>query len=425
MNLSLCGINYRTSSLEQREPLQINRCDLSGAVSMFKSLDGVVETAILTTCNRIEFYLVLDDSAAVFDTVAAFYSKWRNIDIGRMRTAFYTYQGSSTARHLFKVSAGVDSMVLGETQILGQVKEAYRIACSVKGPGKNLHKLFHIAFRSSKKVRSETEIGHGSTSVSGAALEMLSRYLNGDKNTNILCIGVSPMTEIALTQLLNKGYKNITLANRTLYKAEKLATRFGINYAPLGKLRDVLKGSSVVISCTGADKYIIDAGTHSGSLKSRDGKEVIIVDMALPRDVDPAVSEIDGVKVFDLEDIKHHISKNQNNRENAVAVASEIGEDFVNEFMTWQKNSAVEPLIRELINEMERIRRRELDQSKRKIPAEQWDEIERLSQALLKKVIDLPVRQLKEMNESGNIPADPIELFRELFKLKSSLDVIS
>ncbi|MCP4634459.1 MAG: glutamyl-tRNA reductase [candidate division Zixibacteria bacterium] len=425
MNLSLCGINYKSASLEQREPLQINRQELATAVNECLKIDGIIEAAIITTCNRVEFYLVLDDSLQVFDAVQSFYKKWRGIDIGNLRTSFYTFQGSSTARQLYKVTSGADSMVIGETQIQGQVKEAYRIACSVKGPGKILHKLFHIAFRAGKKIRSETEICKGPTSVSGAALEMLSKYINGDKSYEILCIGISPMTEIAITQLLSKGLKNITIANRTFYKAEKTATRFGINCIPLDKLPEALKNTRVVLSATGSDKYILNSAEHGESLKSKEVNETFMIDLAVPRDIDPELKTIPGVKLFDLEDIKYHIEHNRTNREKALTDAETIGETFVGEFMAWQKNSIVEPLIKELREEMERIRLKELDESKRKVPVEQWDELEKLSKALLNKLVDLPVRQLKDMNESSNLPDDPIKLFRELFRLHASSDSVN
>lgn len=414
MYLSLCGINYKSSTIQQREPLQLNRGDLSEAVKALKGMDSVGEALVLTTCNRIEFYLVLDESLSVFDVVREFYRTRRNIDINSLKTAFYTYQGSSTARHLFKVTSGADSMVIGETQIHGQVKEAYRMACAVKGPGKILHKLFHIAFRAGKSIRSSTEIGKGATSVSGAALEMLSGYLNG----GVLCIGISPMIEIAIPQLQARGIGNITIANRTAYKAEKLATRFDIDHIPFEKIGEKLKEVSVAISATGSDKYIIDGRMHYDALMARNGAELTFVDLALPRDIDPAVQEFDNIRLFDLEDIKHHVEHNRKNREDALIEAEEIAESFVREFMNWQKNSEVEPLIKELITEMEDIRRRELDHSKRNVPVEQWDELERLSKALLNKVIDLPVRQLKEMNKNRSLPNDPVDLFRELFRLK-------
>ncbi|MBD3169516.1 MAG: glutamyl-tRNA reductase [candidate division Zixibacteria bacterium] len=425
MNLSLCGINYKSASLQKREPLQLNRAELPDAVSACKNIDGVLEAAILTTCNRVEFYLVLRDDVKVYDVVRQFYMENRNIDIEPIRTAFYTYQGSSTARQLYKVTSGVDSMVLGETQIQGQVKEAYRIACSVKGPGKILHKLFHIAFRAGKEIRSRTEIGSGSTTVGGVALEMLCHHFGDLSGKDILCIGVSPMTEIVLNHLTGRGVDNITIINRTYYKAEKVAASFGIKAKPIEKLGDCLAEASIVISATGAPGYMVENDHHGPSLKAVQEREIVFVDMAVPRDIDPAMAEIPGISIIDLEDIKFHLSQNKSHREEAVNQASEIAENYVREFMSWQKNSAVEPLIRELIEEMEDIRRTELDSSKRKVPVEQWDELERLSQALLKKIVDLPIRQLKDLNLSGDVPHDPVKLFRELFKLKSSPESIN
>ncbi len=422
MKLSLCGISYKSSSLQERERLQINRARLPQAVKECLNIDGVIEAAVITTCNRIEFYLVLDNSADVFDIVAKFYDGNGDIDIRGLSKFFYTYQGSSVARHLFKVSSGADSMVIGETQILGQVKEAYRASCSVKGSGKILHNLFHFAFRAAKKIRTETEIGKGSVSVSGAAMEM---FLSGFKpayKPKVLCIGIGPMIEIAIKQLLKKGINDITIANRTVYKAEKFGNRFKVNYIGLDGLGSVLGEVDVVISATGSDSYIIDSKNYSDLLGKRNGSKIVFIDMAVPRDIDPKLGIIEGVKLLDLEDIKYHISHNRDNRENAVVEASLMVEKFVDEFMAYRKSSAVEPLIKELLEEMESIRLKELDESKRKIPVEQWDELERLSQSLLKKIVDLPIRRLKELNESDEIPVDPIDLFRQLFKLKSIAD---
>ncbi len=421
MKLSSCGINFKCSSLHEREPLQINRGELAQAVKVCGEIEGVLEAAVLTTCNRIEFYLVLDNSTVVFDAVKAFYLQYKGIDIEPLRKSFRTYQGSSVARHLFKVTSGMESMVIGETQIQGQVKEAYRFACSVKCAGKVLHKLFHFAFRAGKRIRTDTEIGQGAVSISSAALEMIAGVLN--QNTEVVCIGISPMIEMTINSLLSKGLKNITLANRTLYKAEKAANRYGIEFIDLNRLLDKLQTADIVISATGSDSYVLDADIGSEFLKKRGGKSITFIDMALPRDIDPQFRNIQGVKILDLEDIKYHTSKNKHSRGEALQKASEIAEAFVSEFMAWQKNSALEPLIKELFEEMENIRRRELDEAKRKVPVEQWDELERLSNALMKKAVDLPVRQLKELNESSQSTA-PVEIFRELFKLKSSPEAL-
>ena len=283
-NLAVCGISHRSAVLSEREPFHVGRGDLIPCVKLLRTIPGVREAALVVTCNRLEAYMVLDDGIDPFATMCEFYRRKKGIETAGKRDLFYVRHASTVARHLFRVVAGLDSLVLGEYQIQNQVKEAYSASCSAKGAGKMLHKLFHSAFRAGKAVRSKTVIGGGQYSVAGVALRLLKEEL--DRNDPVLIVGVNESTRIVADGLSAAGFKNLLFANRTLPKAERMAARFGGEAFGLDDLPGLLARCRGLVTSTGAPGVVIGSRVIERCRADHGSVPALVVDMAVPRDVD-------------------------------------------------------------------------------------------------------------------------------------------
>jgi len=335
MPIICCGINHRTSSLAERELFQHQRVELAQATVEFKRISGLEEVVILTTCNRIEFYCC---DAVKTDPKAAIISFYRDRGIAeteRLERIYFIRQGTSASRHLFKVVSGLDSPLLGEYQVLGQAKYAYSAACSVNGPGKFLHKLFHHAFQIAKLVRSETDIGSGIQSLAGASIEMVLDHFNGALHgKRALIIGVNSSTEMLLARLSREGVK-ITVANRTHNAAAKMVRPYGATALPLDGIVSTLKNTDMLFTVTSSPDYLV----HPDDFKGGRSKLFIAVDLAVPRDINPQVGEIDGLTLLDLDDLKVYLDKAQVKRAVDLPYALDLIEEQVRVYELWRKST--------------------------------------------------------------------------------------
>ncbi|MCP4580860.1 MAG: glutamyl-tRNA reductase, partial [candidate division Zixibacteria bacterium] len=256
-HLVVCGINHKTSTLEQREPFQINRNEIARANAIFGNLPGVMESAIVSTCNRIEFYFASRKSENPVDLAKVFYKNFNDYDASRSDELFFTKKNKHAAEHILSVAAGIESVVLGENQIMAQLRDAYTSACAVKTAGKIIHRLFHQAFRVGKQVRTDTEMGKGACSVSSAAIELLQTKIKKLEKPSILLVGVNQMTALAAKGIRRLNYGNMIFANRTEQKAATFAAQFDSTGHPLTELPDLIDKSDILITCTGANEPII------------------------------------------------------------------------------------------------------------------------------------------------------------------------
>ena len=284
--LTLCGINHKTSTLEEREPLQIGHEETARANAILCNIDGVLEATVLSTCNRVELFIVSERDHDPCEVAREFYRELKGIEIKPLKEKFYIYKDREVADHVFRVAAGIDSMVIGENQILSQLKEAYSSACKVKTAGKVLHGLFHQAFRVGKQVRADTELGKGACSVSSATVDLLKTRMNGLVDPTIIFVGVNQMIYLAASRLHRRGHSNFIFTNRTSNKALDFAARFRGAGFGLDELPALLTEADVLISCTGAEEAIINDSTLAERQAANPGKKLIIADMAIPRDVE-------------------------------------------------------------------------------------------------------------------------------------------
>jgi glutamyl-tRNA reductase len=391
--LVLCGLNHKTSSLADREPLQIGQHEIAAAHSLLASLPGVLETVIVSTCNRVEFYLVAETKFSPFQMVQTFYRRFRSVDIEPLRNCFYVSSGAGTAKHLFNVAAGIDSMVLGENQIVGQIRDAYRSACTIKCAGKIMHRLFHQAFRAGKQVRTDTEMGKGACSVSSAAVSLLRSRLETMDQPAVLFLGINQMISLAAKNIRQLGIESFLFANRTPAKAVEFARRYGGSGHSLDELDQLLPRADVLISCTGAAEPVVSCSNIDVLLAAAPKSRLLIMDMAIPRDVAVTDDYDDRIEVHDLESIQEFVRDQQKRREAALPEAEIIIDRKLAEFAYWYEHVLHEPVYNGLKESFEIIRRQEFDDLVKVLPAEIQRDVEERSRRMANRLLKLKIRQ--------------------------------
>ena len=380
-HLSLCGFNHKTATIARREPFQLGRSDLMDATRAYLDQFGGAEAAVVATCNRVEFYRVTAEKSDPLGEVIAFYRHRRVADSEELRDLCYSRQGTSAARHLFRVAAGLDSMVLGEDQVLHQLKDAYSAACFAGGPGKILHKLFHLAFAVGKRVRSETEVGSGPRSVAGAALELVKERLNGRPPSGALVCGVNEMTEILLEGLVRWGVP-VTLANRSVQKAERLAAAYRAKSWPIEDVGSVIAHMDAVFSATAAPSFVITE-ERVGELDRR-RKPLYLIDLAIPRDIEPRIGERPGVILFDQEDIKRYLEHCDDARRKGIPAAEAMVEEQVKVYSAWLAKEKQQAKLLDMHRDLNRLRRAQLEKFKDGFRPGEYRALEAFSQALVR-----------------------------------------
>ncbi|MCL5991364.1 MAG: glutamyl-tRNA reductase [Bacteroidetes bacterium] len=391
--LYVVGISHKTASVAEREKYQLSRKELPAALKTIFDYDGVQGVLIVTTCNRLEFYLVLDDGKNPFDLVEKYYLS-NNINTSNIDKHFYTYSLPEVTSHLFRVICGLESLVLGEYQVQGQIKEAYSIACEAKTCDKVLHKLFHAAFRAGKNVRNSTSIGSGKQSVSGVASKILIDNLK--ISDTIAVIGVNENTKILSGELKETGFSNFLFVNRTLYKAEIMAEQYGGKAYSLEKLDKVLSDSKAVFTSTGAPGFIINNDMFDRLvLKKRLPK--LIVDMAVPRDVDTS-SIIDEINYWDIGRLQEYLANQIQNQIEDIPIAENIIEGEVLLFQAWtemQNNNLLEPYA----EKFELVRQELMKEYKELMSDRAFSNLDRFSRSLIHRLQSTFTRALVNNKE--------------------------
>lgn len=384
--LALCGTNHRLTALNERAPLALSHDDLANGHLELMNFGNVFEAVAVSTCNRIEFYLVLPVGVDPFNVVKHFYINFRKLDISELEDKFYVKTELDAVEHLFRVSAGLDSMVLGETQVFGQVKEAYSSACMIKSAGKIIHRMFHQAFRTGKQIRTETDLQQGVSSVSGAAMQLLKKHLDGNHSLPVILIGVNEMIHISAGHLMKSGYNNLIFVNRTESRAHEMSNKYGGSGKPLSELKNILPDAHVVITCTGAPEAIIDRGMLTDAIEKSDSK-LTILDMAIPRDVAVPETTDQRLQLLDLEDVDQYLKEKQQVREDSVPKAEGLIRRRIEEFRYWYEHAKHEPLTERVEHALERIRREEIAEISRDLDDDTSKKIEEFSHRLIDRLL--------------------------------------
>jgi glutamyl-tRNA reductase len=399
--LSLIGINHKTSSVEEREKYQINKKELKAASEKLHEYEGLESILILSTCNRLEFYIVHEKDRDAFDLLEIYYTKNRDISVKDNRKLFYFEEDYDATSHLYRVICGLDSLVLGEYQIQGQVRDAYSTACNAKTLDKIMHKLFHAAFRVGKKARSMTAISEGKQSVSGVASKILIDNLK--KNAKIAIIGVNENTKIFAQELVEAGYHNFEFLNRTSYKADMMAEQFGGDSHGLDELEKVLFDSDAVFSCTGAKGFVVNCNILE-RLQSQERLPEYFIDMAVPRDIDISCIE-QKVKSFDIGDLKHFLDEEEKLREREIPKVEDIIKSETSIFREWSDSQGNE-LMAPYAEKFEMIRQQLLEENKAQFSMQAYEKVEKLSRNLMHRLQSNFMRILiKQQAETKNCDA--------------------
>lgn len=386
MHFTVCGFNHKTASVEQREPFQLTRRELADATRTYKEINGCLEAVVTATCNRVEFYRVSGEKRDPIREMQEFYRHRGGVATQGLADICYVHQETTAARHLFRVASGLDSMVLGEDQVFHQLKDAYSAACIVQGPGKILHKIFHMAFQAGKRVRAETQIAAGPRSVSGAALDLYRSRMGEKVPSSALVCGVNEMTEILLDGLTRWGVEAI-LANRSLQKAEKLAAAFRAKSLPIEQVQQVLSLVDVVFSATSAPDFVIHPEQFDGiALRSA---PLYIFDLAIPRDVDPRIGQREDVLIFDMEDIRRFLDHTEQVRSEEIPRAEAIIEEQVRAYSLWRTRERQQDKILEMHRELNRMRQRELERFKEGFHLSEYRALDAFSLALVRNFMRL------------------------------------
>jgi glutamyl-tRNA reductase len=419
MNIVLIGMNHKTAPLEIRERLAFS-CG-EGLDPLREILKGpqVMEALYLATCNRVEVLANTLEVSEAVDSVKGFILSQGNLAPGEMEKCLYVHCGSDAVRHLFRVASSLDSMVMGEPQILGQVKDAYRQCVASKASGVILNRLLHQAFRVAKRVRSETAIAQNAVSVSFAAVELAKKILGHLQGRTILLIGAGEMSELAARHLIRHGAERIIVANRTYARAVRLAEEFHGFPVDFEHLEEKLQEVDIVISSTGAAGYVITREMIQAALRRRKNRLLFLIDIAVPRDIDPAAGGVDNVYLHNIDDLQAVVDENIRGRLGEAEKAERIIDDEVVKFSEWLNTLEVVPTIVSLREKAEAIMKDELEKTlagMRHLADGEKKNIEILASSIVKKILHDPITGLKEESQNGSaIPF--VAVMRRLFKL--------
>ncbi|WMW81170.1 glutamyl-tRNA reductase [Undibacterium cyanobacteriorum] len=423
MQLLAVGLNHTTAPLSLREkvaftPEQISQA-VVGARDWFvrNGSQQASETAVLSTCNRTELYAVADVANPI-DTTAQFLADFHRLPYGELRPHLYTLPQDNAVRHAFRVASGLDSMVLGEPQILGQMKDAVRQADEAGGLGTYLHQLFQRTFAVAKEVRSTTEIGAHSVSMAAAAVRLSQRIFDKIADQSVLFIGAGEMIELCATHFAAQNPKRITIANRTLERGENLASRFSGRAIRLADVPNCLHEFDIVVSCTASTLPILGLGLVERAIKARRHRPMFMVDLAVPRDIEKEVAKLDDVFLYTVDDLASVVQSGLENRHAAVAQAEAIIETRVQSFMHWIDGRHVVPLIQDLHESSEILRQHELDRARKMLARGEDIEqvLEALSKGITAKFLHGPQQALHQAQ--GEDRAQLVRLLPQLFRTK-------
>ena len=420
MNILLVGLNHVTAPVELREQLALDRSDPAELYRRLRGPDGGSESVILSTCNRVEVLLATPaEPAAAVEAVKTLLADQSGVSAQDLAPLLYAHEGREAVRHLFRVASSLDSMVLGEPQILGQVKDAYRQAVSLRASGVITNKLLHKSFSVAKRVRSETGVASHAVSVGYAAVELTRKIFGRLEGLEVLLIGAGEMAESAAEHLLRHHASRIVVANRTLPRAMDLARRFQGRAAHLDELPALLITADVVISSTGSEQVVITSDVVKAVLKPRRHRPLFFVDIAVPRDVDPEVNGLSNVYLYDIDDLAGVVAANRAARADESIRAERIVEEETLKFMAWLETLAVAPTIIDLKNKAEGIRTAELKRTLARmgpLSEQQVETLEVLTRSLMQKIIHDPIMFIKHAGHRDR-KDQYLELARKLFNL--------
>ncbi|HWK53164.1 MAG TPA: glutamyl-tRNA reductase [Hyphomicrobiales bacterium] len=424
MSLLVLGINHNTASVEVREKVAFAPELVQQALQEVCSEAGMAEAVILSTCNRTELYCESERTelvpAEARARVLAWLSRYHGLDQRELEQVTYTHDDVEAVRHLMRVASGLDSMVLGEPQILGQMKSAYEVARQAATLGSQLHRVFEDVFTVAKQVRTDTAIGESPVSVAFAAVTLAQQIFTDIQEARALMIGAGRTIELVVQHLLQAGLTDIVVANRTLTNAQELKRRYGVREILLSDIPDVLSEADIVVSSTASQLPILGKGAVERALKSRRRRPIFMVDLAVPRDIEPEVAELDDVYLYTVDDLREVIDSSLRNRQEAAREAEGIIDSGVAGFVRKQRGLGIVSTLRNFREKSEHIRDAEVDKALKALEKGQdpASVVRELARLLTNKLLHAPSVQMKKASADGH--AELIQLAEQLFELEAS-----
>ncbi|MEO5923098.1 MAG: glutamyl-tRNA reductase [Bryobacteraceae bacterium] len=416
MKFLLTGLNHRTAPVEVRERIAFDEGALPEALDKLKRRPGVQEGVILSTCNRVEVSVTADDGAEVEAAVAGFLADARSVDPSLVTPYLYRYDGSDAIRHLFRVASSLDSMVVGEPQILGQLKSAYAVAKANGSVSGFLDLLMTRAFNVAKRVRTETEIGSSAVSVSYAAVELAREIFGTLKGKVALVIGAGKMAESAARHLRRAGVSEILVTNRTRARAEALAEDCGGRVIDYEKFEDMVPKVDIVLASSGAPHYILTKDQVKSAISKRRNQPMFLIDIAVPRNIDPSVNQLDGAFLYDIDDLDKVVDQNLKGRIQVAKDAEDIIGEEVDRMMLRLKTREVAPTIVKLQEQLDGWRKGEIDRARAKLgplTPQQEEAIEGMMRGFMNKIAHGPISELRKQGTAST----ELDIIRKLFRL--------
>ena len=422
MKIVVIGTNHKIAPVCYREHLSFAPEVLPKALRGLIELDGVHEGIILSTCNRVEIYAITDESKedAPFNYLASYHGLDKQPLYEGLSEMTYQHEGLEAIKHLFSVTSSLDSMVVGETQISGQVKTAFEAALEAGSTGEALNRLFAKAASLQKRMRTETNIGAGAVSISYAAVQLANEILGAIADKNVLIIGAGEMAELTVQHIVAKGASQVFVANRTYERAVKLAERFHGKALPFDEQLEFLLEADIVVSSTSATNYIIERNKLNKLMKKRSHRPLFLIDIAVPRDIAPDVNRIENVYPYNIDDLQLVVDANQKQRQKEAEKVEKIINDEAEKFYSWLKVLQVNPTIKLLRKKIDEIRVAEIQRCFKKtknLSEEQKTSIDRMTQAFVNKVLHHPTIALKESARKDENYHQDINTLRKLFAL--------
>jgi glutamyl-tRNA reductase len=414
----LLGLNHKTATIELRECIAFSPDQTAAALVYLKNEPVVSEALLFSTCNRVEVLLVSEQITEAVDTAKRLIARFNQIALSEFENVLYIHTGDQAVRHIFRVAASLDSMVVGEPQILGQIKQAYRLATQQRTAGVVLNRLFHRAFFVAKRIRSETGIGGHAVSISYAAIELGRKIFGSLEGKKVLLIGAGEMAELAVAHLIRNRVGDILVTNRTFERAVELGRRFEGSPIKFEELLTSLSDVDIVISSTGAPDYVVKREQLKGVLRKRRSRPLFFIDIAVPRDIDPQINRLSNTYVYDIDDLKGVIDENIEDRQREAIKGERIVDEAVVNFRRWYDSLDVVPTIKALRKKLEGIAAVEV---KKTLQADGMSDegrqaVERMTQALINKILHDPTDVLKSNGCQGGRSAY-LDITRKLFKL--------
>ncbi len=416
--LGLIGISHKTANVEIREKVALDEDEQKIAVRYLMEEYRAEGCMVLSTCNRTEVYVSNNKIESTLEHIKSWLNDFKNCTEYTDEEISYSYKGISVVEHFCNVVAGLDSQIVGEQQIVGQIKESYERTHCLNGTDALINKLFNFAMQAKKKVHNDTFLSDGTVSVSFAGVELARKIFSNLTDKKILLVGAGKTAELAAFHFQENGVSNIHIINRTFGRADELAKKLNGTAHPMEEMADVMLDTDIVISATSSKAYVVNTDFIKPISKKRHHRPIFLIDLAVPRDIDPAIDKIDGVFLYNLDDLHEIVKTNLDKRKKEIPKAAKIIDEFVAEFKKWISMNSMASVVGRLKKKLDVLRLNEMDRLKAKLPQNGYKaEIDNLTESIINKVVRQHVKSLKKAAHNPEQYKRQIEMILNIYEL--------